>query len=127
MKLTLRFLSLLLLLAWQLSVHAASVAAQTTAPAPTVAPKTNSLPTISLFPNPARGLVTITVGQKITGEYKLRLSNIIGREVRTVVLRPEAATNGITVNLSDLPAGMYFYSLVLNDKVMSTRRLVLQN
>jgi hypothetical protein len=44
-----------------------------------------------------------------------------------VAVRPEAADGGMNLNLSDLPAGMYFYSLVQNDKVLSTKRLLLQN
>ncbi|SNC75278.1 Por secretion system C-terminal sorting domain-containing protein [Hymenobacter gelipurpurascens] len=94
--------------------------------APTAATRSLS-PVLSVYPNPARGLVTVSLGQKFTADYKLRLNNIIGREVRTISLRPEAADGGMALNLSDLPAGMYFYSLVLDNKVMSTRRLVLQN
>ena len=94
--------------------------------APTVAARSLS-PVLSVYPNPARGLVTVSLGQKFTADYKLRLNNIIGREVRTISLRPEAADGGMALNLSDLPAGMYFYSLVLDNKVMSTHRLVLQN
>ncbi|WBA40416.1 T9SS type A sorting domain-containing protein [Hymenobacter canadensis] len=82
---------------------------------------------LSLYPNPSKGMVMLTVNQKPGAEYKLRLSNIIGREVRTFTLRPEAATNGMPLNLSDLPAGMYVYSLLLHDKVVATKRLVLQN
>ncbi|HLK98537.1 MAG TPA: T9SS type A sorting domain-containing protein [Hymenobacter sp.] len=84
---------------------------------------------LNIYPNPSKGLVMLTVNQKASAEtvYKLRLSNIIGREVRTFTLRPEAATTGMPLNLSDLPAGMYVYSLMLNDKVVATRRLVLQN
>lgn len=81
---------------------------------------------LNVYPNPSRGLVVVTV-PKAGAEYKLRLSNIIGREVRTITLRREAAIEGVALNLSDLPAGMYFYSLLLNDKVVSTKRLVLQN
>ncbi|QJX45980.1 T9SS type A sorting domain-containing protein [Hymenobacter taeanensis] len=99
--------------------------------APTVAVPSSAArglaPTLSVYPNPARGLVTVSLGQKFTADYKLRLNNIIGREVRTVSLRPEAADGGMALNLSDLPPGMYFYSLVLDNKVMSTKRLVLQN
>lgn len=92
---------------------------------PTLAPR--SAPTFSLSPNPAHGLVTVSMGQFGGNDYKLRLSNIIGREVRTVAVRPEAAEGGMTLNLADLPSGMYFYSLLQNDKVVSTKRLVLQN
>ncbi len=84
-------------------------------------------PTFSLSPNPAHGLVTVSMTQFGGNDYKLRLSNIIGREVRTVAVRPEAAEGGMTLNLADLPSGMYFYSLLQNDKVVSTKRLVLQN
>ncbi|MCA8831539.1 T9SS type A sorting domain-containing protein [Hymenobacter pini] len=85
-------------------------------------------PTLSVYPNPSRGLVTVSVSQlPAKNDLKLRLNNIIGREIRTVAIRPEAADGGMSINLSDLPAGMYFYSLVQNDKVLSTKRLVLQN
>ncbi|RSK35367.1 T9SS type A sorting domain-containing protein [Hymenobacter metallilatus] len=94
---------------------------------PTLTAKALS-PTLSVYPNPARGQVTVSINQlPVKSELKLRLSNIIGREIRTVALRPEAADGGMPLNLSDLPAGMYFYSLVQNDKVLSTKRLVLQN
>lgn len=81
---------------------------------------------LNLYPNPSKGLVMVTV-PKAGPDFKLRLSNIIGREVRTIALRPEAAAEGMALNLSDLPAGMYFYSLLQNDKVLTTKRLVLQN
>ncbi|MBC6610534.1 T9SS type A sorting domain-containing protein [Hymenobacter sp. BT507] len=83
--------------------------------------------TLSLYPNPARGMVMVSITQKAGQEYKLRLSNILGREVRTVALQPAPGEFSMPVNLSDLPAGMYFYSLLMNEKVVSTKRLVLQN
>lgn len=114
-----RFTSLLTVA--QGPVAASAAVAPTTIAARAVAPA------LSVYPNPARGLVTVSLGQKFNADYKLRLNNIIGREVRTISLRPEAAYGGMALNLSDLPAGMYFYSLVLDNKVMSTHRLVLQN
>jgi plastocyanin len=86
--------------------------------------------TLSVYPNPSKGTVTVSLPQatqKAGLDYKLRLSNIIGREVRTVALKPELLTDGMTLNLSDLPAGIYFYSLLAGDKVVTTKRLVLQN
>ncbi|GAA3921663.1 T9SS type A sorting domain-containing protein [Hymenobacter algoricola] len=86
-------------------------------------------PTLSVFPNPSRGMVTVSLpqAQKVGSDYKLRLSNIIGREVRTVALQPELLSAGLPIDLSDLPAGIYFYSLLAGDKVVTTKRLVLQN
>ncbi|SHI64693.1 Por secretion system C-terminal sorting domain-containing protein [Hymenobacter daecheongensis DSM 21074] len=81
----------------------------------------------SLYPNPSKGVVMVSLGQKAGQTYKLRLSNLIGREVRTVVLKPETNGAAVAVNLADLPAGIYFYSLLANDKLVTTKRLVLQN
>ncbi|WP_048826107.1 T9SS type A sorting domain-containing protein [Hymenobacter sp. DG25B] len=84
-------------------------------------------PVLTLYPNPSRGMVMLTVNQKPGADYKLRISNIIGREVRAITLKPELTDAGLPLNLSDLPAGMYICNLVLNDKVVGTKRLILQN
>ena len=82
---------------------------------------------LSVYPNPSHGQVTVKMEQKAGADYKLRLSNIIGQEIRTVALRPELTAAGLPLDLSDLRAGVYFYSLLVDGKVASTKRLVLQN
>lgn len=82
---------------------------------------------LAVYPNPSRGQITVQLNQKVGADYKLRLSNIIGQEVRTVALKPELTTAGLPLDLSDLHAGMYFYSLLVDGKVVTTKRLVLQN
>ena len=83
---------------------------------------------LSVYPNPSRGQVTVQLNQKAgAADYKLRLSNIIGQEIRTVALKPELTATGLPLDLSDLRAGVYFYSLLVDGKVASTKRLVLQN
>ena len=83
-------------------------------------------PTLNVFPNPSRGQLTVQLTGLAGQEYKLRLANILGREVRLLALRPEQATEGLAMDLTGLPAGMYFYSLLLNDKIVATKRLTLQ-
>ena len=82
---------------------------------------------LSVYPNPSRGLVTVKLDQKPGADYRLRLSNIIGQEIRTVALKPDMTAAGLPLDLSDLHAGMYVYSLLVDGKVVSTKRLVLQN
>ncbi|WP_303310396.1 T9SS type A sorting domain-containing protein [Hymenobacter sp. BT730] len=84
-------------------------------------------PALTLYPNPSRGMVMLTVNQKSSADYTLRISNIIGREVRAITLKPQLTEAGLPLNLSDLPAGMYICNLVQNDKVVGTKRLVLRN
>jgi hypothetical protein len=84
-------------------------------------------PTLSVFPNPSQGQLTVQLTGQSGQDYKLRLTNILGREVRLLALRPEQAAAGLTVDLAGLPSGLYFYSLLVNDKVVSTKRLTLQS
>lgn len=82
---------------------------------------------LSLFPNPSRGYVTVQLRQRPGPDYKLRISNVIGQEIRSVGLRPDLTAAGLPLNLTDLPGGVYFYSLLVDGKVASTKRLILQN
>jgi hypothetical protein len=82
---------------------------------------------LNVYPNPSQGIVTIVLTDQTTGPaYKMRLRNIIGQEVRTVALHPQFSGVGLTLDLSDLPAGLYFYSLLVDNKAVLTKRLTLQ-
>ncbi len=82
---------------------------------------------LSLFPNPSRGYVTVQLRQRPGPDYQLRISNVIGQEIRSVGLHPDLSAAGLPLNLTDLPGGVYFYSLLVDGKVASTKRLILQN
>jgi plastocyanin len=84
---------------------------------------------LNVYPNPSRdGRVTVALGEMKAGQaYKLRVTNIIGREVQALTLRPEVLTTGQPLDLSALPAGLYFCSLLSNDKVLTTKRVTVQN
>ena len=95
--------------------------------APLATVPTASAGVLNLYPNPSRGAVTVTLTEQLTGPaYKLRLRNIIGQEVRTVALHPQLSRVGVNLDLSDLPAGLYFYSLLVDNKAVLTKRLTLQ-
>ncbi len=82
-------------------------------------------PILSFFPNPARGLLTVQLSAQFGPDYKLRLSNVLGREVRLLPLPLATAASGLPLDVSGLPAGLYFCSLLVNDKAVSTNRLTL--
>ncbi|MCR5888748.1 T9SS type A sorting domain-containing protein [Hymenobacter sp. J193] len=128
MKLSTLVVLLVLLVGQQLSGVAAAVTARKASPPAVAAWQQPELAaSMQLYPNPARGMVMLTLQQQPGQDYKLRISNIIGREVRVLPLRAELTAIGQPLNLSDLPAGMYMCSLLQNEKVMGTKRLVLQN
>ena len=82
---------------------------------------------LNVYPNPSRGQVTVQLNQKAGADYKLRLNNIIGQEIRTLALKPELTAAGLPLDLSSLPLGVYFYTLLVDGKAITTKRLVLLN
>jgi len=101
------------------SLHAALAAL----PAP--APSQLGAPSLSVFPNPGRGLLTVQLTAQHGPDYKMRLSNVLGREVRLLPLPLATAATGLPLDVTGLPAGLYFCSLLVNDKAVSTNRLTL--
>ncbi len=87
---------------------------------------------LSAFPNPASASrdsrVTVSFNQRSGTEGKLRLLNIIGRVVREVPFgrAPEAGETRLSLDVADLPAGVYFTSLVVGERAVETHRLIVQ-
>lgn len=88
--------------------------------------KSKLLPTVNAFPNPSKGKFTISLTQTAGDIYKIRISNTIGRVIQTIKVEDNAQAADVMIDLSDRPAGIYFYSLLVNDKMIETKRLVLQ-
>ncbi|KAA9331180.1 T9SS type A sorting domain-containing protein [Adhaeribacter soli] len=83
--------------------------------------------TLNAFPNPSRGETTFTLNQAGKEEFKLRITNAIGKTIKIVPLKEAKNSDSKTVvDLSKLPSGYYFYSLITNDKMVETKRLILQ-
>ncbi|MBK9291344.1 MAG: T9SS type A sorting domain-containing protein [Bacteroidetes bacterium] len=76
-------------------------------------------------PNPARESVKIDYQiQPQSGSASIRLSNLLGQ---TVMEQPLNNFQGsVQLNLSGLQEGVYFYSLVINNQVSSTRKLIIR-
>lgn len=89
-------------------------------------------PELSAFPNPTstarHGEVTISFNPKATAavDARIRLLNVIGRVVRESPLRRTATEGQVTFSVADLPAGVYFYSLLSGDRALETKRLIVQ-
>lgn len=84
------------------------------------------MPGLNVYPNPAHGQTNVLVSGPGGADYKLRLNNVLGSEVRRLLVRPDnQSTTGFALDLSDLPPGLYFCSLLVNDKTLVTKRLTL--
>jgi plastocyanin len=97
-----------------------------------IRPEALLAPALEAFPNPVSAArderVTVSFNQRVGTDGKLRLLNVIGRTVREMPIGRAAETGEahLTLDVADLPAGVYFTSLVLGERVVETRRLIVQ-
>lgn len=77
---------------------------------------------VSIHPNPIYSTATITIeGMQVNEDTQVRIYSIPGNLVETI----SANTNSIALNRDKLPDGMYFYSVMQNDIVIYTGKIML--
>lgn len=77
----------------------------------------------SAYPNPASATTKLNYTlRNDAGKAKLELHNMLGAKVRTIDLAEKMAS--IELSLNNLESGVYFYSLVVDDKAVATKKLV---
>src|SRR6478735_3644928 len=81
---------------------------------------------LNIYPNPAKDFLKISINQTAGANYEVRITNVIGKTLKTVSnaeIKVKAG-NEIVLNVSDLPAGLYFVSLWNKDRIIETRRQI---
>jgi hypothetical protein len=59
-----------------------------------------------------------------TQQATLLVTAINGREIKRIAL-PQAGEGQIELQISNLPAGTYHYSLVVEGKILDTKRMII--
>lgn len=77
---------------------------------------------VSIYPNPASDLLNITMKNTVNN-VDFVLYNILGEKV--ILTNLNAGLN--TVNVEKLPNGIYFYSIVKENKILETKKLVIKH
>lgn len=73
------------------------------------------------YPNPFNPGTTISYRLPTSSPVSLRVYDVLGREVRTLVNeRQTAGSHSLTFNASGLPSGVYFYRLQVKDPARGT-------
>ncbi len=71
-------------------------------------------------PNPFNPSTMITFSVPVAGNAALRVYDILGRELRTLIDgNIEAGTHSVRFDAGDLSSGIYLYRLVFNDRAIS--------
>lgn len=83
--------------------------------------------TLKAYPNPASSQVNIQYDVKNTplnGDLKLVIKNIMGATMTVLPLSQTAAT--VTVDISEIPSGLYFYSIESSGRILMTKKLMVK-
>jgi hypothetical protein len=83
---------------------------------------------LGTFPNPARRQATVrfAIPKEKTGRVRLRVYDLLGREVRTVRRASEAGRHKMQLDVTGLSSGVYLLQLVAEGTVKSQRMTVLR-
>ncbi len=77
---------------------------------------------IKLYPNPVKHQAKLTYDLPVNTQARLIVADITGKEVMNTVL--QANTGYYTLNAEELKSGIYFYTIVLNNKKITTRKFI---
>ncbi len=76
------------------------------------------------YPNPASGGFSLTYDLCSLSMGEILIQDIVGKEMQRVKLTNNKGS--ILINISELPTGIYFYSLMTNNNKSLTKKLIIQ-
>lgn len=77
---------------------------------------------LSIYPNPANNLITLVVSNNYNGSI-FTLHNVVGEKVISQVINPGKNS----INVENLPSGIYFYSILKEGELMETKKLIIKH
>ena len=81
---------------------------------------------LNAYPNPATSSVNVSydLSNLRTGSTRLVITNLVGSKV---AVRPISGTSGkVSIDISNLDSGIYFYSIEADGKIVSTKKLIVK-
>ena len=79
------------------------------------------------YPNPFNPVTTINYSIPSNGNVKLKIYDILGREVATLVNETKAPGNyEVNFNAANLPSGVYFYRLQTGDFIQTKKMILMK-
>ncbi len=84
---------------------------------------TNTVGNYNLYPNPNNGAMQLSYSLAENETGYLTITNVLGEKISTYPL----VKNGSTLNITEtkLVNGVYFYKVIVNDKIVKSNKLVI--
>jgi hypothetical protein len=80
------------------------------------------------YPNPFNPTTKITYSIQKSGDVKLKIFDLLGREIQTLVNGfQKAGTHSIDFNAAGLSSGVYFYQLRMGNDLIETKRMLIMH
>ena len=79
--------------------------------------------TLELFPNPATTTLTASIELNTTTDVMLQVINATGKVISTQSVKGTDATQ-FTINVTDLPGGLYLARFVIENEIVTTKFVV---
>ena len=79
---------------------------------------------VSVYPNPLSEETMISFSPPVKGNAQLNITDLVGREINTFSL--SNGTKSISFKRGNLPAGIYFYKLILNQNQTATGKIIME-
>ncbi len=76
------------------------------------------------YPNPATGKVNFDFNLSGINHASVKIINLLGSVVKNIDLT--VGDNKTSIDVSDLPQGVYFYSIVANGNIYQTKKLIIK-
>ena len=77
---------------------------------------------IEVYPNPANDFVNFDVEMNGVQSASIVINNIMGQKV----ISQDISDSHVSINVSDLADGIYFYSLIVNNETVKTNKFVVR-
>ena len=77
----------------------------------------------NVYPNPAIDVVNFDLDMQNVASASVAIYNMMGQEV--IRQNVNVGESRLSINVSDLTDGVYFYSLIVNNKTVKTNKLVI--
>lgn len=84
----------------------------------------NKLSIVNLFPTPASDVLNISFPEGISGNVDVSVYNVQGQQLKKQVCNT-LSTDNQSINVSDLPGGLYFLQLKADGMVSCSKRFVI--
>jgi hypothetical protein len=76
------------------------------------------------YPNPVSTDFSVRYHMNSFAKSEITITDVLGKRVKEVKLSDKEGT--VTINTSQLNEGIYFYSLIVNNQVTATRKIVIR-